>query len=384
MKKIRITLLTLVILINSIFATGCWNYKEIDELAIVAGVAVDKGINNQFKVTVETIQISTGKDTKMTSKMITMEGKTMMDAVRNIVSVSGKKLYWSHSKVIIISKEIASEGITKVVDWYNRDSETRPDVNMLISGEASAKEIFDGQSPTEDIKSFTLAYIIKNQVILSKAPNTTILQYSLVLHSKGISAVLPVVTLEQIGVKNTPQIMGTAIFKKDKLVGFLNGEATKDLIFIKNEIKGGILTEEAQSADKPILISLEIFKNKTKVTPVVDGKDIEIKLNIDTTVAIDEIEGKVEFFDDEAQIKLEQNAANMLKERIEALIKKVQTEYDTDIFGFGTKLYEDKVQAWNNVGNNWDEVFKDLKVTVKTNVHIKNSAMLSKSFGEGE
>ena len=43
-----------------------------------------------------------------------------------------------------------------------------------------------------------------------------------------------------------------------------------------------------------------------------------------------------------------------------------------------------KPQVWNSVGNNWDEVFKHLKVNVKTDVHIRNSAVLSKSFEEGD
>jgi len=116
MKKIKIILLLFTILMNSILTTGCWNYREVDKLLIVAGVAVDKGVKYPFKVTAEIILISSGKDQKMTSKTISAEGTTMFDAVRNIISISGKKLYWSHSKVVIISKEIASEGVTKVID----------------------------------------------------------------------------------------------------------------------------------------------------------------------------------------------------------------------------------------------------------------------------
>lgn len=53
MKKIRITLLVLMILISATVITGCWNYREVDKLSIVAGVAVDKGIKNQVQMTVE-------------------------------------------------------------------------------------------------------------------------------------------------------------------------------------------------------------------------------------------------------------------------------------------------------------------------------------------
>lgn len=383
MKKKRITLLVLMLLINAIFSTGCWSYKEIDKLSIVAGVAIDKGINNQFQMTVEIIQVSTGKDTNMTSKTITMEGKTLFDAARNIISLSGKRLYWSHAKVIILSKEIASEGVSKVMEWYNRDSETREDVHMLISEGTSAKEIFEGQATTEDIKSFALDEMIKNQLSLSKAPIVDILQFDIESKTKGISTIIPTVNLKKTDGKMMPQVMGTAIIKNDKPVGFLNDEETKDLTFIRNEVKGGILIEEMQANNVPTVVSLEIFKNKTKVTPVVDGEDIEMNLNIDTTVSIDEVQGTKNIFDDEGRNELEQSAENTLKERIESLITKLQSEYDADIFGFGAKLRGDKAQVWNTVGNNWEDVFKDLKVNVNTRVHIKNSAVLSKSSEKG-
>jgi spore germination protein KC len=118
--------------------------------------------------------------------------------------------------------------------------------------------------------------------------------------------------------------------------------------------------------------------------PVVDGEDIKINLNIDTTVSIDEIVGTENYIDEEGRVKLEQSAENTLKERIIALIKKVQEEYDADIFGFGAKLREDNVHAWVRVSNNWDEVFKDLQVNVETRVRIKNSAQLSKPLKAGD
>lgn len=384
MKKVRVILLILITLINSIFTAGCWNYREVDKFSIVAGVAIDKEVNNQIKMTVEIIQISPGRNANMTSKMITAEGKTMFDAARNLISLSGKRLYWSHAKVIILSKEIASEGVMKVIEWYSRDSETREDIYILISKAASAKEIFEAQKTTDDIKSFTLSEIIKNQKSLSKAPKIDVLQFQIESQTKGISTVIPVVNLKQMDGKIAPQIIGTAIIKNDKLVGFLNGEETKDLLFIRNEIKGGLLIEEIQGKAEATTVALEIFKNKTKVSPAVDGEDIEIDLNIDTTVAIDEIDGTENVIDDKGRAKLEQSADKTLKKRIESLIKKVQLEYDADIFGFAAKLQEDNAQAWNSVGNNWEEIFKYLKVNVTTSVHIKNSAILSKSFEEGD
>lgn len=377
-------MLVSVIIVNSIFVTGCWNYMEVDKLAIVTGVAIDKGTNNQYIITVEIAQISGGKDTKTTSKVISMEGKTMFDAVRNGISLTGIRLYWSHSKVIVLSKEIASEGIMKVIDWYIRDAETREDANILISAGASAKEIFEEQGATDNIKSITLDEILENQKSLSKAPITDILQFGIESHTKGMSTAIPTVNLKQADGKMVPQIIGSAIIKNGKLVGFLNDEETKDLIFIRNEVKGGALVEGMQGNAMTPPVSLEIFKSKTELTPVVDGKNIGMNINIDTTVAIDEIGGTKNYIEDDKRMELEQNAESTLKKRIKILIKKIQSEYDADILGFGEKLHEDNAKAWNIVSDDWEDIFKDLRVNVKTRVHIKNSAIISEPIKEGD
>lgn len=375
-------MLAFIILLDTILFSGCWNYRELDKLAIVAGVAVDKGENGLYKITVETVKISGGKDSKTSSEVITMEGKTMFDAVRNGISLSGKRFYWSHAKVIIISKEIASKGVTEVLDWYNRDSETRTNIHILISEEATAKEIFSGQVTTEEVKSFAMEEMIKNQTSLSKAPIVDILEFDNDLQGEGVSAITPSVALNQNDGKMLPHIKGTAIFKLDKLVGFLNGEETKDLMFIKNKVKAGVLTEGTEKNDITTPVSLEIFSNKTQVKPEVNGKDIKVKLNVDTTVAIDEIGGKENLIDDEGRSRLEQSAEKKLKNEIESLIKKVQSEYGTDIFGFGAKLREDKNNVWKDVSSNWEEKFRNLEVDVTTKVHIRNSAVLSKTLEE--
>lgn len=226
--------------------------------------------------------------------------------------------------------------------------------------------------------------MLQNQVNLSKAPLVNIMDFDIESKTKGVSPIIPTVNLKQIDGKTVPQIMGTAIIRKDKLAGFLNADETKDLIFIRNKIKGGILVEKLTEKDVPTVVSLEIFKNKTKINPVVDGRNIQMNLNIDTTVAIDEINGTLNFSDDEARRKFEQSTESALKKRIQSLINKMQSEYDADIFGFGAKLWEDKPLVWKNTQDNWEEVFRNLNVNVKTRVHIKNSAVLSKPLREGD
>jgi spore germination protein KC len=384
MKKAKNALLIVLAVIAAFSCAGCWNYREVDKLSIVAGVAIDKGVNSQYEITAEVVKVSAGKETKITPETLSAEGKTLFDATRNIISISGKRLYWSHTKVVIICEEIARESISKVLEWYNRDAETREDVRVLISREAHARDIFKGRATTENMLSFTLDEILNNEISLSKAPVMDVLRFDIESHEKGTSPVLPAVSLVDIDGKKVPQIMGAAIIKNDKLAGYLDGEETRNLVFIRNEIKGGILTEEIEEDNQATSVSLEIFDNKTKVAPSAEGNEIRIDLNIEPTVAIDEISGPGDFLNEAGLKMLENNAETILKAQIEALIKKVQSEYDADIFRFGATLWEDNPQAFKSVDGHWDEIFKNLKVNVMVKVTIKNSAEFAKPVGEGE
>ncbi|MDP4118494.1 MAG: Ger(x)C family spore germination protein [Bacillota bacterium] len=380
--KFRLGLIMLIIFLLMI-TTGCWNYREVDKLFVVAGVAFDKGKTERYAVTVEAIYMSGGKDTKMMPKTISAEGKTMFDAVRNIISVSGKRLYWSDNKVVIISKDIASEGVTNILDWIVRDSETREDTPILVSRGETAKEIFGGET-TEPILSFALNDILENEKSLGKAQIINISDYEIASNTKGASVAIPAIHLKQENEKKTPEIMGTAIIKNDKFAGFLDGEETKCLYFIRDEITYGVLTEEIRKNNEQNLISLEILKSKTKVTPIVKNNNIKFNIDIETRVAIDEINGKGNFFSEKAVKKLEKTAETSLTAQIEAFIKKMQLDYDADIFGFATKLWEDNPKTYKRVIKNWDEIFKGLQVHVQSKIIIENSALKEDGKEMGE
>lgn len=372
-RKKRICLLILAGFVLTLTA-GCWNYREVDMLYVVAGAAIDKGKTERYSVTTELIHISGGKDSKMTPIVISAEGKTLFDAVRNIISVSGKRLYWSHIKVIIISKELASDGMLHLLDWIIRDAETREDTPLLIARDETAQEIFKGES-TENVLSLALSETLENQKSLGKAQITDILDYEIASNIKGESITIPAIHLKQENEKKLPEIMGTAVIKNDRFAGFLDGEETKYLYFIRDEIKTGILTEEIQKNNDQNLISLEIFKSKTKVTPIVENNTIKFNIDIETRVAIDEVNGSGNFFTEKATKELEQAAEASLTTQIEAFIKKIQSEYGADIFGFASKLWENQPQTYNTVIKNWDEIFKSLQVHVHSKIIIENSAL---------
>jgi len=109
-----------------------------------------------------------------------------------------------------------------------------------------------------------------------------------------------------------------------------------------------------------------------------------MNINIEVTTAIDEIGGSKNYIEESGRKNLELIAAKSLKAGIGDTIEKVQSDYGVDVFGFGAKVREDKPEVWSAVGEEWENYFKNLRINIKTRVHIRDSAMTSKPLVIGD
>jgi spore germination protein KC len=380
MKRIlKISLLSSIIFLNLFFISGCWNYREIDQLAIVAGSAIDKE-DDKYLVSAEIVNVTGGKEAKVSPKVVTGIGDTIFDAIRNTIKISGKPLYWAHSEILIISEEIAREGIVDVIDMFTRHPETRMSSNLLISKNKKAKEILEQQSITTEIQSSEINRMLMSQKLLSKAPVLAVYQFVDTLADNTRSAVLPTIDITENHDKSD-ELYGTAVFKKDKLSGFLNEEDTKYFLFAIDKVRGGLLIQEV-SDDK---VSLEIFADKTytKVKPIYTNGKLKMKLDVFVNLSIGELEGIKNYMNEPERKKLIKVAEKSLEDNIKRVIKRVQNEYGSDIFEFGRIVQDERPDVWRKMENDWEEIYKDLDVKVKAEISIKNSSLLLKPIKIG-
>jgi len=77
---------------------------------------------------------------------------------------------------------------------------------------------------------------------------------------------------------------GAALFKNDKMVGWADGKDVEIIKIMHNVLLGGIFTSKFVSDEHDSengVMSLEIIKSKTKITPVIQDDDITFKINVD-------------------------------------------------------------------------------------------------------
>ncbi|MBU3113953.1 Ger(x)C family spore germination protein [Clostridium lacusfryxellense] len=298
--KIKIMSIIFIIFLCPIILCGCWNYREIDTLAIVAGVAIDKDVlSNKYIITTEIITTQAqGVSSIISSQLFSSEGDTVFSAVRYIIEKTGLRLFWSDAKVVIISESLAREGIISAVDWTNRSNFVRPDIWLLISKGNSAAEILKNKVKLNEVTSFHLDETMNSWKLLSKFNNSMIWSFVDGLSSTGKSEAVATVKNKLNNGTISPLVEGSAIFNSDKLVGYLNGNETLYMLMIKNKIKQGLISLINVSGSGNN-VTLEINDSRTKLTPLFNDKSVSMIVDVYPIVSIHEIQGTKDFMKDE-------------------------------------------------------------------------------------
>lgn len=384
MKPTQKIISIFLILANTFILSGCWNYVEINDKAVVSGLSIDRDKeNNEYILTVELILPQVEEKSKSRSEIITMEGDTISDAIRNFIKKTGKKLYWSHIKVLIISQDIAKESLLPVLDLFNRDAEIDHNVWILISRDKTAKDILEkGKPKLHDTISYHLDDMLKADKFISKYPSVNLWDLLDVLASDGSSPVMPAIKLSS-GQEKIPQIDGTAVFKKDKLIGWLDGAETKSLLLVLGKLKGGIIVVP-NIADTGTDVSLEIFRSKTIVNTMMSSDRLVIEINVNLDVAIAELSNNQDFINKEGREKVKKDAEELIKKQIEDLIQKSQKEYQSDILQFSSVIKREMPNFWKEIKPNWNSEFSTLESVVNVEVTISRSALTSKPIKVGD
>ena len=357
---------------------GCWNYKGLNEIAIVSGIAVDMDPENGgYKVVYEVVDLSNVKSGGPKPKLVEAEGKTIFDAARNAKRRLEKKLYFGNNQILVISEGIAKSGeLLHLIDWFLRDAELRETAHVIVSQEKTAAELLSVKGINNVIVGYEMENIvIDDQATTSSTSSLMLYQIFDTLKTEGLSLTLPAFHKINNDEEVISEVNGVAVFKAETMLGYLTPEESKYFLFILNEVEGGILTLPANEGEKDD-VSLEISESKTKQSYSIEDGKLKIIVDTETRVYLAEIGTKFDALDEEKIASLEAATGAKLKHEIENVIKKVQTEYRSDIFGFGNMIRKKNKKLWSSVSSYWDDLFPTLDVSVNSKINIVNSAFI--------
>lgn len=370
--------------------TGCWSRRELNEIGIVLAVAIEKdAATGGIILTAQIVRPaalkkeSGGGTAKKPTELVTTKGNTIFEAIRNMSKEFDRRPFFSHTKVLVIDEQLARDGVNPIIHFWLNSVEIRPVLWFFIARGVPAREIISGEHGIEEMQATFLTSVIKNEALHSEATAVNLLDFLSSLAGNITSPIAGVLEVTQefpLSKKETDsstgiKLAGTAVFKKDKLIGYLNEKETRGLNWITGKVTSGAIQIPSPKGG---LLSFEIKNAASRIKPEIkDGKYI---FTIEVTEDADLVEKQQRIDVNNLAVLNELNQAQqkVIEDEIKQTVDKVQKEYASDVLGFGKALYDAYPDEWETIKDNWPELFPEVEYTVKVETKIRKTGLMQK------
>jgi len=386
--------LAFCIILSFALLTGCWSSREINTLAITICIGIDK-TENGYLVTEQVLNpkaIASKRAMNETPVVLyTAAGKDLEETIRRITKQCPRTIYNSHLRLVVFGEELARNGIKDILDYIARNHEYRTDFYFVVAKGTTAHEILQALTPLDTIPGINMY----NSLATSSenwAPTKSTRMVELVnsIVADGINPVLSGIemagaenkaestdALKQNYLKETPIYKMLAVFKKDKLTGWLDEDQSRGYNFITGNVK-----KSAGYAyyGETARISYNIVGSQAamKVSLANDGKPgMEVKIKV--VFDVNAVEGQFDITSEENRESLVDIVESTVITYCEEAISAVKNN-KTDIFGFGEAIHRKYPKLWEKMKDDWDNEFPDLQINIAVSAKLSQLGQITKSF----
>ncbi|MEA4970700.1 MAG: Ger(x)C family spore germination protein [Candidatus Pelethousia sp.] len=379
----RLTLALALLLTASTFS-GCWDNKEINQVSIITGSAVDlSSMPGMIDLTLEIANTQNSQagsggspsDGDSAFSMLKATSATVMGCLIQIDQNSNHTTMSKHNQVRLFGSTLCEQGLKDHIDMFIRDQQTRMEVPMLVV-EGNAGEAISAKLAEEELCGIFLASMLEDQVHISPAYRVRLIDFMKTLLEGTTSAVIPLVKLFQEGEKQAINIIGMAVFKDDRMVGRLSNDDSLGYIWSLGKVKNSnvMLTEGTNTA----VLHLSRLDCNRKVSLRPDG-GVRVELHLTGISSIAELSGFGQTKLADLMPYLETLSKAEIRERILATFE-ISKELRADIYGFGTSVYRAYPRQWKEMEGNWDELFRQLELIVEVDLQLVSTGQIVQSL----
>lgn len=390
-----------LIIISVSFLSGCWSKQELNELAIISGMSIDKNEEGRYIKTIQLLNPSSvagglqggGAGQSPAVTVYTATGDSVLEAHFNAITKISRKLYHAHANLIVVGEEVAQEdGLENVLDAFERDPEIRPTAKVVIAHNTKAGDLLKSLTAVDKIPAEKVNGTLQTTEQSSGTNIEVTLQDVIkALTSEGKEPVLSGVNMKgdiELGKKmeniqrseldTTLEADGLAIFKEGKLIDWYHDDMAKGVIWILDKMKQTDLELERDGKENAIVYN--VIRQKTKVSADTKNDIPAITINVRAEGDIREVRTPVNLEDPKVILEIEKELEKKIKTMLEETVKRTQ-QNRTDIFGFGEEVHRSNPKKWRKMKSEWNNnYFPNLNVKIKVEAYIRRTGLRSNSF----
>jgi spore germination protein KC len=395
--KKKLCCVFLLITITMLFS-GCWSRTEPKNLSLTNSVLFDIKDDGEYQLTKEIMKLSNGAGGKGESTgssvvLLDCEGKTVAEAVRD--ELNGKALFGGNLKARLFSEKLAKKGMMPVMDFLSRDHLTDETSFVAVVKGSDPKRVYSSTVSLSDMVGNYIDELSKTQLkIKNESVYITTLDFIKDYYEEGkqpVAGLIEIVENEsapennsQTGSQGTPPkkykmvYSGLAAFKDDKLVGYMDAIETRSYNFVTDKVEGAIVSLPDD------LTAAKVTKSKSNIKTDIENGQVTISVNTKVALSVIQDGGDIDVNKIGPLKILEQKFNKQLETEIAASIQKAQTEFQSDIFGFGGYVHSQHPKEWRNMKTTWDGIFSKAKVNVTVDSSVFMSGETKNAFDRKE
>ena len=399
MRLERLALLLIIAVLAGSLSAGCWNRREPELLGVVLAVAFDydpeSGLYQVFAQLANPIAMgggtsgssgggSGGKKAFWTAGA---EGHTPFEAIRNLVEISSRDLFWAHCRVVLFSEDLARRGIKDIMDLFERERQFRLIVKPAVV-DGDLRKLIEADFPLEETGARGLdRFIVTTRFEKSIFPEKNLNELISNLSQPGQEMIIGRLEVLETGKKSSEEsggaagepparIGGSALFRGDRMVGWATNKQTQGWTYATGRAFRSNFVIESPVKEGSY-VSIEALGHSAQMSLRGDEEKWRIELKVKLHGRIQEFGGPGNL-DTESELtrSLERRAAGAVRNRIEAMLSRSQ-ELKADVFGFGNLIYRKNPRLWQKIGPGWDEeIYPQLKIDLFVEYRILRTGLV--------
>lgn len=404
MKNIYIFLLAFSIALVPLFLLSGCSSHNIDRLAYVISIGFESGQNEKLKISFEistptnsgsgsTTSNSGSNEKSSNSSVVSVECSSIDDGITKLNSYLRKSVDLSHCNIIVFSEELAVKGLHDYVYTLINNIEISPACNILIAS-CSIEDFFINSS--NSLENYSANYEVLDRHLTGYTEIVTISDFFAKtndsfgepfailcqLASDDISLLENHSTSSSSNSSNPPEnthtlkTVGLAVFKQDKLVGYLSENQTLAHLILTNELQNSIVAIPSpfeEDVDIDIYITPRL-DTKVKID-LIDGKPF-ISVNVFLSAKIVSVSNNHEFLNEDNINLLENSANEYLRKVMLDYFEATAYKYESDIGGLG-KYVASKFLTWDDWNSfDWLNTYKYSSFDINVETTITSSYLL--------
>lgn len=370
MKKV------ILLIFLTFICTGCYNYKELNELGIVSAMGISKD-GDLYNLDIQLLNVLDSEKSGLNKSPITVisgRGETIFEAARSMNKKTSKVFFLADVDYVFLDQSVLNDGLDEIMDFLIRD--TRLSLNFLVvtSTENKSLDILSSISHFDTNSANNLYDAVMNSETRYGGINSLHVRELINnYYAKGKYTIFPNVyikdtrkssendSLEDSKSESYVEVKNMVFFK-DKEAIELTDEETKGVNFLRNKIKNATLTIECDGG----YFTIETLESKMKLKSKLNIDQLNVKGNVGAEIVY---YGCKDNLDNADVLK---SISKKAEKEVESYITKAfnkSKKYNYDFLGLGNYIYKNNYKYFDFENKDWNKDGLN-KLNLKYNIDV--------------